>query len=463
MSLKKYGFAYIFVIELILCGCASSPTDTNWPEPRPLGEKLPAYRASQDTETDGIKISILEPSEVLTLYQALALALMHNPDLAVFSLEVRAGEARVLQAGLLPNPELECELEDFAGKGERRDFEALQTTISLRQLIPLGGKISKQTKVASLERDLAAWDYEGKRLEVLTKVSVAFTEVLSAQEQLKSSEELLGLARQILQTVSARVKAGKDYAVEEVKARITVSNIEIAWEQAKCNLEAARKRLAILWGSSSPSFKEAQGTFYAVSDVPPFDQLLNQISQNPDIARWQTELEKGRATIELEDAKAYPDITVGAGIRIFNESDDHAFLGTISIPLPIFDRNQGGSQEARYRLAQAEKKKQAAELMIYSKLNEAYQTLSSSFSEVKTLKEKILPDVESTVKTLTESYREGKSNYMEVLDAQRTLFQVKRQYIDALTLYHKTVIEMEGLVANKLTSLESKKSEKGAR
>ena len=150
------------VLLLALAGCASERLEAVRPEPRPLRQHAPAFKAPQTPPTipsPGPQPE--EPTGVLTLRQALALALLRNPELASAAWEVRAGEARTLQAGLLPNPEVGVEVENFAGSGEFRGVDAAETTVALSQVIELGGKRLRRARVAALERDLAAWEYEG--------------------------------------------------------------------------------------------------------------------------------------------------------------------------------------------------------------------------------------------------------------------------------------------------------------
>src|SRR5919198_1502431 len=111
---------------------------------------------------------------------------------------------RTLQAGLRPNPELGLEVENVAGTGALRGGRSAETTLRLSQVIELGGKRIRRLRVAAFERDLAAWDYETKRLEVLTAVAQAFIEVVRAQERLGAEEELVRLAAQVLATVAER-------------------------------------------------------------------------------------------------------------------------------------------------------------------------------------------------------------------------------------------------------------------
>ncbi len=92
-----------------------------------------------------------ERAQLVTLADALALALERSPKLASFSAEVRAREARTLQAGLLPNPEIEGSFEDFGGSGERRGAGSAESTLRLSQPIELGGKRGLRSAVATFE------------------------------------------------------------------------------------------------------------------------------------------------------------------------------------------------------------------------------------------------------------------------------------------------------------------------
>ena len=122
--------------------------------------------AKQPEKYDEEGITVTEPEGILTLREVLALTLMHNPELKAFSLEIRAAQARQLQAGLKPNPEIEIEVEEVAGSGDRSGFDAAETVIQLSQLIELGDKSGKRKKVASFEKDLAGIDYQNKRLKI---------------------------------------------------------------------------------------------------------------------------------------------------------------------------------------------------------------------------------------------------------------------------------------------------------
>jgi len=440
-----------------LVGCAMPERRATWPEPRPLGAHVRTYRPALDPPraAESMPQAMKAPEGVLRLPQAQALALMQNPDLAAFAWEVRAGEARTLQAGLPPNPEVGVEVENVAGSGDFQGVDGAEVTVGLSQVVELAGKRRKRIHVAALERDLAAWDYETARLDVLTQVTQAFVDVLSAQERLALQEELVRLAEQVRTTVTERVKAGKVAQVEETKAQVTVSTSRIALERGQHVLTAARTRLAATWGHSTATFERAEGTLETLTAIPSAEQIVQRIVQNPDLARWVTAMAQRQAAVELERAQGIPDPTLGGGFRYFNETEDNALVLEVSIPLPLFARNQGGVLEARYQLAQAGEKRRAADIQARAALSQAYAALSAAFAEATVLHTTVLPGAQQAFDAAQEGFRQGKFGFLDVLDAQRTLFEVRGQYIEALTAYHTAVAEVERLIGEPLAAIKN--------
>ena len=172
---------------------------------------------------------IQNPTGPVTLRDAVALALLQNPALAAFAWETRAREARILQAGRPPNPTVNVLFEDFgaqqfAGGGLNEPIQP-QGTIQLSQLIELGGKRAARQQLATLNRDLATWDYEATRIDVLTEVSRAFTDVLAAQEAVAQIERTTQLVEQVQQSVALRVTAGVVSPIEETRANVAVGSV----------------------------------------------------------------------------------------------------------------------------------------------------------------------------------------------------------------------------------------------
>ncbi|MHC4097576.1 MAG: TolC family protein [Planctomycetota bacterium] len=397
-------------------------------------------------------VSVTEPNGVLTLGQVLALTLIHNPELKVFSLETRASQARELQAGLWPNPKIEVEVENVGGTGELSGFDSAETTIFLSQLIELGDKRTKRTKLAAMEKRLAGWDYETKRLDVFTEVNKAFVDVLAEQERVELAQDSVELSKEVLDTVRKRVEAGKDSPLEQTKGQVALANAEIGLDKATSALESARKRLSAMWADKSPVFEKAAGQLDSIVPIAPLDELTGLIDQNPDMARWAAEMDQRKAALELAKANAIQDVRLGGGMQHFNDTDDKAFVVGVAVPIPVFDRNQGNVLEAKYKLEQGGARRHAIETTIHTALVEACAKLSSSFHEATALRDRVVEGAQSAFDAANEGYRAGKLGFLDVLDAQRTLFEAKAKYIDALAAYHAARADVERLIGRSIDS-----------
>jgi len=438
-----------------LSGCATNPATESeaCTEPRPQGKELDTFHMPREaTNTPAPPRTIEEPTGALSLQQALALSLARNPRLAAFSWDVRIGEARILQAGLRPNPEAGVEVEDVLGSGDFQGVREAQTTLALSQLIELGGKRTARVTAARLARDLAGWDYETRRIEVFTQTAESFVEVLNLQQRLALTGETVGLAEKAVEAVNKRVEAARTFAVEGTKAQVALASVQIERDQTQRALDAARHRLASNWGSSQPRFERAEGNLEGMTSVPELERLLERLRQNPDIARWATEISQREANVKLEKSRRVTDVTVGGGYRRLSGPEDNAFVAGISIPLPFFNKNQGNIQEAEYRLAQASDEQRTAELRLKTSLSQTWQRLAAAAAEVAALKEKVLPGAQQSFDTVSQYYAEGRLGYLDVLDAQRTLFASRSQYFRALTDYHQAVIAIERLIGEPLVS-----------
>ena len=414
---------------------------------QPLGADLPAY-AAPETEADepmGADAAGVEPEGDLSLRGALAAALLRNPDLAAFSWEVRVREARALQAGLLPNPELSVEVENIAGSGAFGGADQAETTLALGQLIELGGKRAKRRRVAELETSLAGWDYEMQRIDVFADVARAYADVLAAQQEIALSEELFALAEASLSAANRQIRAGARSSLDRSRAEVIIASQRIEVARAKSALDTARLRLAALWGSREARFERALGDLHTLSPPPAEGEVLARVDESPALERWAEEIARHEAVVALEKARGVPDFTALAGVRRLEESDDTALLFGVSVPFPVFDRNQGERIAARRELTKARHLRRAARVRVETALRTSLAELSASYAEVHSLHGDALPQAEAAHRGMQEGYQRGLMRYGDVLDAQRTLFALRQRELDALRRYHGAVAELERL------------------
>ncbi len=399
--------------------------------------------------------SAVAPAGDLTLFAALQAALRHHPDLRIAGCEIDASAGRALQAGLRPNPVASLAVENFAGSDTRAGFESAETTLQVSQLIELGHKRARRAALADAERALAIWALEGQRLAIITATRNAYIEVLAAQARLRLATELAALSESVHATVAAKVTAGKVSPVEESRALIDVQRTTVGVSTAQNALRAARQQLALNWGGATMEVGEALGDLGRLPARPTYAQIVSRLEHNPALARWPDELARRQRALELAAANGVRDLTLSGGVRQFQDSDDLGIVFGVSVPLPLFDRNQGAVLAAQADMAAADAGQESARRSLLAQVFEQYQALESAAAEEATLREQTLPLAGRIFAATSEGYRHGKFGLIDVLDAQRTLFESRATHVDALARYQRAAAALEGLTGVDLAGAES--------
>jgi len=414
------------------------------PAPYPVGRELPTFEAPASAGAS-LTEPPPEPTGVLRLEDALAAALLRNPELAADAYEVRAREAALLQAGARPNPTVSLEVEDFAGSGRFGGVESAQTTLLLGQLIELGGKRAARVDLAAADRDLAAWDHEVRRIDVLVQTADEFVDVLAAQERLRLADETLELARSTQRVASLRLRAGMASPAEEIRAGVQVDVASVEREHTEHELATARQALAATWAGEEPRFERAEGDLARLPSVPSADDLAQRLEASPSVARWRTELARRDALRARATSDRVPDVTVRAGPRRLSGPEDTALVVGISVPLPLWNRSRGAIAEAEHRVAMIAAEARAARVHAVMDLATARVGLQAASEEAHLLRTRILPGTQRAVEALRRGYEQGRFAQIEVLDAERARLNAREQYLRALVEAHHSAQQIERL------------------
>jgi cobalt-zinc-cadmium efflux system outer membrane protein len=442
-------------LSVLACACAPAAVVQPLPERRPLGAGLAPYEASSGLEAQAAAAPpSAGPTGILSLHEALALALERSPELAAFSWDVRTREAQALQAGLRPNPELGLEVENFGGSGETSSFDGSETTLALGQLLETAGKRSKRRRAADLNAAVAGWEYEAARLEVFAAVVQAFSAVSAAQQRVALSAQLIRVAELAADDVDRLVAAGATSPVERTRAGVAVATARIDREAALRALEAARARLAAIWGAREVTFTSVADDLPEASTPPVLVEMRDRLERNPELARWDQELERRTAVVELERAQRYPDVFASAGVRRLTESDDTALVAELGVPLPLFDRNQGAIAAAESDLRKAEHERRAVAARLTAELETAWQELDARYVELRELRSTVVPQAREAFEGVRRGYAQGLFRNVDVLDAQRTLFELQLREIEAVQAHHEARAELERLTGTPIEAEE---------
>ncbi|WP_035384471.1 TolC family protein [Ferriphaselus sp. R-1] len=380
-----------------------------------------------------------EPTGPLTLKVALKLALGANAELSAAGHELEAIEATIIQAQVRPNPEFATSIEDT-----RRATRI--TRLQLNQPIELGGKRAARIDAAERGREAASAELDIKRAEIHAIVVAAFYDVLVAQERLRLAQASVELAQRATSAASRRVAAGKVSPVEETRARVAEAGVRVEWTLAGSELATARKRLAGTWGNAIPRFELVESDLEALPPLPALADLNSRLATSPKLLRAKIEVDRRQALEEVERSRRIPNVTVSLGaMRNEQVGLDQAIVG-LSIPIPMFDRNQGNLLEALRRTDKSRDELSVTEIRLSNELAQAHERLNTARQEVGSLQRDILPGAQSAYDAATKGFELGKFSFLEVLDAQRTLFQAKSQYLRALAEAHRSAAEIERIL-----------------
>ncbi|MBO0492127.1 TolC family protein [Pseudomonas sp. Marseille-Q1929] len=360
-------------------------------------------------------------AQSLTLDSALQAAFANNPELAAAQWEIDIAQGGRQQAGLIPNPVLSVDAEDT-----RRDTRT--TGIKLSQTLELGGKRGARIDVASRAQDAAALTLEQRRNTLRADVIDSYYGALRAQERLDLAQRSLALAERGLVVANGRVTAGKTSPVEATRAQVQLSEIRLEFNRAQMGLSDAYRRLAASTGSATVAFQTV-----ATQSLPQFPaaQLLARLEQTAELRLAELQILHSEASVGLEKAQRIPDLDVSIGSQYDAGARERVNLVGVSMPLPLFNRNQGNVLAASRRADQARDLRNATELRLRTETRQALDLWQTANSEVRAFNQQILPAAQSAVDSATRGFEMGKFNFLDVLDAQRTLIAARTQYLVA--------------------------------
>lgn len=385
----------------------------------------------------------------LTLTQAVERALERNPDLAAFEYEIQAQQGVLQQSRARPSPEVGVLVENAFGSGRRSNFDAAETTLSLGFAIERGAR-QRRIDVATAGSEQLATEMRIQRLDVAAETARRFVTVLERQQALDDARNASKLVEETVKAVHTRVRAAKVPEAEEGRALALLARARLDEEHADHQLASARVRLSALWGVAQADFGQAQGELLSPPALEPFKVVHQRITSNTDFERLVSEKRVREAELRLAQMRAKPPWHVSAGVRRFEDEDDHALVIGITVPLPSRDAAQGAIAEARARSSRVDAQSQALRARLEAELFALYQELNHSYKEVGTLQREVLPRIETALEQSRYAYERGRYGYIEWVTAQRELLDVRRALLEASAELHQFRIEIERLTGTAL-------------
>jgi cobalt-zinc-cadmium efflux system outer membrane protein len=385
------------------------------------------------------------PPDTLRLEQALQQALQEHPAAQTAQWRTEAAKGQIRQAGLWPNPVIEVEAEEWSsGQSPGGLFYRLS------QDVLLGRKLHRQVQFA--RRTYEATQYEAfvVQLTVAQQLTEAYFNALVARRRMQLAEQLSGLATRLYATITSMVEAGKLSPVEQQRVRVEKSRAEAQYLEARRSYDVARSQLAAALGQPILPDVVLEDVLDTLRTPPPYDRLAEKLRAHPLLQQLEALQQAAQARERLERARRWPDIGITVGTQQLADTPKRFLTVGFTLPIPLFHRNQGAIQAARatYQATVAEWKN--ARIALETSLQATYSRLLATYRELQLLKQEALPAAEQAYEAIREGYQQGKFNVLDVLDSQRTFFEIKMQYVDVLARYHRTYIQLQALTGQLL-------------
>lgn len=392
----------------------------------------------------------------LTLDQIIAEALRNNLNLLAQRFNISIGEARIIQARLRPNPVLSLggNYLDVLGAGFNPSTNAAgPTEINARvdYIVERGNKRQERTAVAEAAKSVAELELLNTTRNLIIDVQTAFTDLLLAKENLKLSRESLEAFNRIVAVNKTRVEAGDLARVELVRSQVAVLQFQNQVRQAELRARTARNRLQALMGRAvfSQTFDIEGAMRRDPLLVDQTEILKTAIAARPDLEALRRDQARSIADIRLQLAQGKADFVVGAAAnRQFGvgglASGNSAGL-FLSMPLQLYNRNQGEIERARQEQAQILARIRSLEQEIAADVENALAQYNTSKELLDSIEGEMLDQARRVREVIDFSYRRGEATFIELLDAQRTFNDTMQALNEARAQYARSLFLIDSI------------------
>ena len=359
-------------------------------------------------------------------------------SLSIAKDQIQAKQGEMTQAGRYPNPTFSYDLQT-----SEFGWHAREEIYSFIQLIEIGGKREYRFKIASNEYYASLYGYETTKLDRLYQLTKNFVQTVAAQELYQIAVEEQDIAQKFMDITHAKFESDKVSRVERNKTFLMKSMADMNVRQKKTDFETAKKNLAIQWSASDRDFDFVAFPLYETPLPLPLDDYLAKLSDQPEIVHAIYKNRAAQNNLRLAKAERIPDPTFTVGYA--NNAGDYGLVAGIGFPLPLWDQNQGNVKKARYEMFKTGDEGKQLWIILEAKLTNAYVEMMKSYQEVGDIKNILLKTAAEGFDLAREGYREGKFTYLDVLEAKRSLFEIREKYIQELVIYHTKKAEIEFL------------------
>jgi len=384
---------------------------------------------------------------------------LSNTTLLAAKLNIDELKAQEITAHLRPNPEfgLSADGTQIApSHGVWQPFAGTFISPSISQLIERRNKRNLRFQAAKEGTAIGAAQADDSKRTLIFNLRNAFIGVLQAKAVLKLAQDNLEYYDRILKVSRDRYAAGDIAQIDLDRLELQRLQYEPALQNAIVNLRTAKINLLALLNDRRPidSF-DVEGTFDFGAELASNDDYRKDaLDARPDLLAAILTVKQAQTNYELAEANGSTDPTISVWYThngSFNNPDALNTIGaSVSVPLRIFDRNQGEKLRTKVDINRSEKLRQGAETQVYSDVDTAYATLVSNINLLRPYKQKYLAQAVRVRDTVFFSYQHGGASLLDFLNAESEYRTVQLSYANLIGAYLTAAAQMNQAVGREV-------------
>jgi cobalt-zinc-cadmium efflux system outer membrane protein len=400
-----------------------------------------------------------EPQDgaTLSLSELIAQALENNPEIRAAKRRVESVQAKAKQATYLEDPEVNWEAWGVPLNQPVNYHKANPLILGVRQKLPFFGKLGLKGEIAGQEVKMVVQELRAKEQEIVAKVKSAYADYFMANKSFEIFKELLELVRYTSTTAEGLYQVGKAPQQDVIKALLERTELLNKLTGAEKELTISQAKLNTLL-SRPPSSPLGQPGEPALAPVELQSSNLEKlaIEQRPEVRALESSINKSERAVELaERNRKYPDFMVGLQYWYAPEqSPKNMYTPMLSLSIPFSPWTKGKHD---YEIEEALAERQAARAnlaamknMALFEVKEMSAKVEAAMKSVSIYRDGLLPQAEQSFQAAVAAYQTGGVNFMTLLDAQRTIRDVRMGYYKALVDYEQSRADLERAVGKEL-------------
>lgn len=366
-----------------------------------------------------------------------------HPRLAQAALVIEAAHGQAIQAGRYPNPVFTLTGDEI---NDRTGTSGIWSPFFTQEIVR---RDKRRLNIAAAQQTIqeSTYAYHIERFVLLTLLRQRYFEVLSLQRRIELLREAVKAESQLAELARRLEQAGQTSRVELLNQQASLSRVQGDLQASESELGPAFRRLAATAGDPDLPYAPLAGTLD--SPLPDYElaEMLAAARQgHPQILAARVAIEKARLLLNRAEVESRPNFTLGAGYTWQSQNRSHDWGLSFSLPVPLWNRNQGNIRSARAELGQALQEVGRLEIELTDRIAEAHQKYVAAKRRQVSFREEVIPRLSQSYELAVKAQASGQIDLFRVIAGRRALLDAQLELVKTQAEAWQAAAVLSGLM-----------------